>query len=466
MKYAHIINYFNSAPWAILPEKLHAILSLIELRAAGLTLTENEIQSRISGPIRTDDPDPEASAGAAVDARSALMRSASAGSIAVLPIMGTIAHRAGMLHRASGGMSVEQFSQDFRAAIRDPDIKAIILDIDSPGGSTSGIEEISDEVFAARSQKRIIASVNSLAASAAYWIASSAHEIAVTPSGQVGSIGIIGVHMDRSEQASAEGVKVTLIHAGEFKTEGNEFEPLTAAARSHLQGIVDDRMAAFVKAVARGRKVSQATAREGFGKGRLLTAKDAESAKMVDSIESIDQLLSRTITRSANARRLAEASAWKMELGGPAGDGSIALPPTKSLSGVVPEDICSVIAPEGTAWTPPVLTDFTAHRWEDTSGHQRTNIAMHAAWTREMPPRLFSDVKFFHHDSTTGNIVPDAVKLCLAELEQSSLGETEKAVIEEHLMEHMSIIERRRTGARAIPALDPEKVALELLELG
>lgn len=283
MKYAHIINYFNSAPWAILPDKLDAILSIIELRCGGgLRLSEAEIESRI-GPRQQRQTNAPTS-------------------VALLPIHGTIAHRAGLLQQASGGMSVEGFTQDFRAAVRDPDVGAIVLDIDSPGGSTAGIQELSDEIHAARGQKRILASVNALGASAAYWLASSAHEIAVTPSGHVGSIGVLGVHMDASAQAEAAGVKVTLVSAGKHKAEASEFTPLTAGAEAHLQSIVDDRYTAFVNAVARGRRVSQKAVRNGFGEGRLVTATEAVKQGMADSVETMDSVVSRAAKMATRGR--------------------------------------------------------------------------------------------------------------------------------------------------------------------
>lgn len=292
MKYGHIIHYFNSSPWAILPEKLHAIMELIELRIAGVTLTDPEIEARIGPQEKTEPPKPTA--------------------VAVIPVRGTISHRASMLRRSSGGTSVEEFAQDFRAAVRSPDVGAVVLDIDSPGGSTAGIEEIADEIHAARSKKRIVAAVNSLGASAAYWMASSAHEIAVTPSGHVGSIGVLGVHMDQSERTKAEGVRVSIVSAGKFKAEGNEFGPLTNEARAHLQAIVDDRYDAFVRAVARGRGVALKAVREGFGEGRLVTAKDALAMGMVDSVETIESTISRTVGRAARARTIAEQASWEI----------------------------------------------------------------------------------------------------------------------------------------------------------
>lgn len=545
MRYAHIIHYFNSAPWAILPEKLHAILSIIELRSAGLTLTEAEIESKIGPPARAAVTSPN--------------------SIAVLPIFGTIANRAGLLRRASGGMSVEDFTVDFKAAVRDPNIAAIVLDIDSPGGSTGGIQELADEIFSARGEKRIIASVNNLAASAAYWIATAAHEIAVTPSGLVGSIGVIGVHMDVSQKAQAEGIAVTLVSAGKFKAEGNEFAPLTAEARGHLQGIVDDRYDAFVRAVARGRTVSQKSVREGFGEGRLVTAKEALSLGMINSIETMDSVLSRTIARAARAQKIAATTSWEL---GMMGDESVldmavlgktaeqmaaqeqegfvgqtliapkkqwaSLEEAKSwakdhgyrtdkvddqpnswrfrqrdsgdfqglkticidpgrdtapnmdtckmlmvggrlnadadatqdvnldaieetlLAGMIPRNVSDAIADEGTTWAEPTLKDFTDKSWDQLTDAEKRHIAMHAAWTPTMPPENFTDIKLFHHRPSDGAVVPNGV--------QNALGSDDPGV--EHLRRHINAIQERRQSALANAELDPERVALELMELG
>lgn len=289
MKYAHIIHYFNSSPWAILPEKLQAILSIIELRVQGLALSQAEIEAKIGSKERGGTVAPT--------------------SIAVLPIFGTISHRASMLKQASGGMSVESFTQDFRAAVRNPEVGAIVLDVDSPGGSTDGIEELASEIHAARGQKRIVASVNTMAASAAYWLATSAHEIAVTPSGHVGSIGVMGLHVDASEKVKADGLRVSIVSAGKFKAEGNAFAPLSEDAREHMQALVDDRYDAFVAAVARGRGVAQKTVREGFGEGRVVTAKEAMKQGMVDSIETLDQVVSRLAGKAARARAQTTATA-------------------------------------------------------------------------------------------------------------------------------------------------------------
>ena len=159
-----LLRAIHNTPWAILPEKLEAICEVVRRHAASAL--------------------PPTQFAAAHPRRRA------SGSVAVLPLYGTISQRMGMMESMSGGTSAEAFGKYFRAAVADPDVGSIVIDIDSPGGSVYGIEELASEILDARGEKQIVAVANSLAASAAYWIGSAAHEFVVTPSGEVGSIGV------------------------------------------------------------------------------------------------------------------------------------------------------------------------------------------------------------------------------------------------------------------------------------
>ena len=107
-----------------------------------------------------------------------------------------------------------------------------------------------------------------MAASAAYWLASAANEVIITPSGEVGSIGVLAAHQDVSAAMDRDGIKTTLVSAGRYKTEGNPFEPLTDDARGYLQSRVDDYYGMFIRAVADHRRVKIDAVRDGFGSGR------------------------------------------------------------------------------------------------------------------------------------------------------------------------------------------------------
>lgn len=274
IKYAHIIQWAIETPWAILPSKLLAIQEALAFIAAGGEYSPAEIQ-------------------AIVGSRTKVVEKPQPSGIAVLPLRGVIAHRADMLKESSGGISVESFTAQLRELIADPKIGSIVLDVDSPGGVVTGVEELAAEMYEARKIKPIVASVNAMAASAAYWIASAASEISVTPSGLVGSIGVFAAHEDRSALMEKLGVKTSLISAGKYKVENNPFGPLSDEARAYMQQQVNEYYGMFTRAVARGRGVKVADVREGFGEGRMVLAKDALAQGMIDKIETTDETIAR-----------------------------------------------------------------------------------------------------------------------------------------------------------------------------
>ena len=300
--YLRILNAIYDTPWAILPEKLDAIVAFIEDKVSSAQLGPQEAVFLERREIKGEDIQRIAAATAPVIRQ--------VGSIAILPLMGTITHRANMISEFSGGTSTEKFSAQLRQLAADPNVKAIVLDVDSPGGAVQGVDELSGEIFKARSQKPIVAVANSLAASAAFWIASAASELVVIPSGLVGSIGIVAIHRDVSKQAENEGVKTTLISAGKFKTEASPFEPLADDARAHIQKIADGFMSTFVRTVARNRDVPISEVQGGFGEGRLVAAKDALRLGMVDRIGTMDE----TLKRLAGTRPRRNMTAMKQHM--------------------------------------------------------------------------------------------------------------------------------------------------------
>ena len=288
MEYRRIIEAFATTPFALQPEKLREIAAFFELKAAGGVLSEAEIASRIAGRRQTEAPLVlhQAAGGSSSTGRSA-------GSVAVIQIFGVVTQRAGMMSEVSGGSSTERVSARIRQAIADRDVSRIILEIDSPGGGVYGVAELADEIHRARSQKPIIAMASSLAASAAFWIASACSEVVVTPSGEVGSIGVYGIHEDWSKADEKRGVKFTLVKAGKFKAEGVDFAPLTDAAAGHMQARVNDYYSMFVRAVAKGRGVSEKEVRDGFGEGRVVGAAEAVRLKMADRVGTLGDTLAR-----------------------------------------------------------------------------------------------------------------------------------------------------------------------------
>lgn len=202
----------------------------------------------------------------------------------------------------SGATAMETFRSDVRAAVADPDIATIVLDVDSPGGVVDMIPETAALLRQARAQKPIVAVSNTMAASAAYYLASQADEVVASPSSLTGSIGVYTTHEDWSGAYEQAGVDVSLIKAGRFKAEGTEWQPLTEEARAHIQESVDEAYDMFVKDVARGRGVKASDVRDGFGEGRALRADAAKAAGLVDRIETLDETLARVLKRPPRSR--------------------------------------------------------------------------------------------------------------------------------------------------------------------
>lgn len=206
--------------------------------------------------------------------------------VAVLPLTGVLAQRGWWLETA-----LNAWTTRFQALIDSDAVSTIVLEIDSPGGTVFGVPETAEIVRRSRARKPVLAAANSLAASAAYWIGSAATELYVTPGGQVGSIGVWSAHVDMSQALEDAGLKVTLVEAGQYKTEGNPWEPLGDEARDEMQAEVDYYYGLFVRAVAKQRGVQVGQVESDFGQGRLVRAKDAAAAGMVDGVATLEEVL-------------------------------------------------------------------------------------------------------------------------------------------------------------------------------
>lgn len=266
-RYEHILRAVGETPWAIRPAMLGVIVDILAFRAEGGHLSAEEVQQRIGAARKA----PNSPSG-----------------VAVLPLHGVIVPKAGLMSEVSGATSIEGFRSQFRQAMASENVSSVVIDVDSPGGMVDQVPEMAAEMRAARGTKPIVAVANSEAASAAYWLASQADQFVVTQSGRVGSIGVFTAHEDESARNVKEGVQTTLVSAGRYKTEGNPFEPLSDEARSHMQGLVDSYYGMFVSDVAKGRGVSVDAVRNGFGEGRVVSAKDSVSLGMSDAVGSLE----------------------------------------------------------------------------------------------------------------------------------------------------------------------------------
>lgn len=295
--YAHIVNAFFGSPWALELTKYQAIADLIRLRASGGQVDAETVAAIVGA------------------ARQPAARTQ--GAVAVIPVYGVISPRASLLTESSGGTSAQAVGHAIDQATADPSVASIVLEFDSPGGNVTGVTELAAKIRRATATKPVVAHVNAMAASAGYWLASQATEVVSTPSGLVGSIGVYTEHMDVSRSLEAAGVTPTIISAGEFKVEGNPYAPLSDEARAAMQRMVDEVYGSFVADVARGRGVSPAVVRSDYGRGRVVSAKEALRAGMVDRIATLEETIAQVAGRSPS--RAARANAETLEIVAEAG---------------------------------------------------------------------------------------------------------------------------------------------------
>ena len=230
----HIQTRIFDTPLAIQPKKLEIILAAIGERI-GLQVSA------------------EALAATANYTPAAPRNFDVVGNVAIIPVQGTLMKTTSGLMAASGCSSYEDITAAFQLAMESPDVSAVVLDVDSPGGEVHGMFELSDLIYSSRGAKPIIATANDSAFSAAYAIASAADTVYVTRTGGVGSVGVFCLHVDQSAADAKQGLRYTYIHAGAKKTDGNPHEPLTETAQEDAQAEVDREYGLFCQLVSRNR---------------------------------------------------------------------------------------------------------------------------------------------------------------------------------------------------------------------
>jgi signal peptide peptidase SppA len=211
------------------------------------------------------------------------------GPVATIPIRGAISQD-DPWSAYFGETSVKMITDNFRSALANEDVKKIVFDVSSPGGYIWGIEALSDEIYAARDKKEIVAYTGQMAASAAYWIASAASKVyAGSETSEVGSIGVYLAHFDYSEALGKMGVKVTEVTAGEFKGIGSPYTPLDATDKKLLQNDVNHVYGRFVGAVARNRGMAEAEVLKSAN-GLVFFGSDAKAKGLIDGISTFQEV--------------------------------------------------------------------------------------------------------------------------------------------------------------------------------
>lgn len=220
------------------------------------------------------------------------------GSAGIVSITGELVNRGAWLGASSGLTSYEGILQQVRAAAGDTDVETIVLDINSPGGEAFGMSDTAREIRKAAGGKKIVAVINSVAASAAYGLASAAHEIVIAESGIAGSIGVVMVHFDRSGQAAKAGVKATVITNtdGLDKARGHPFAALSEDDLAFMRTRADRIMDGFVKLVTDHRPKLTAKAIRSQ-RANTFIGEDAVKAGLADRVSTFDQVLHQVANR-------------------------------------------------------------------------------------------------------------------------------------------------------------------------
>ncbi len=267
----HLAARLSGAPLLIHRPKLDVILSVLGSRV-GL--------ADLSAPTRVVQS----------DRNTALADTGAAQSgIAVIPIYGTLVRRTQGLEVQSGLTSYAGIATALDTALADPSVAAILLDIDSPGGESSGVFDLADRIRAATAIKPVWAVANDMAFSAAYALASAASRLIVSRTGGVGSIGVIAMHVDQSVKDQQDGIAYTAVFAGDRKNDLNPHAPISGEAHSFLQGEVNRIYDLFATTVAKHRGMGVNTIKS--TQAALYFGADAVASGLADDVGTLDDAI-------------------------------------------------------------------------------------------------------------------------------------------------------------------------------
>jgi capsid assembly protease len=258
-----IWNRLSGEPWAITETALQTILEI--------ATRENESPQAVAAKLGRN----------LQNTYSVMERDG----VAIIPVTGPLFRYANLFTSISGASSYELIARDFTVALENPQIKGIIIDIDSPGGEVNGVSELSNMVYAARGKKPVVAYASGDAASGAYWIASAADEIVVSETSALGSIGVVGMYRGKSGKQS-EDVEIV-----SSQSPHKRLDPQTDEGRARLQLRIDSMADVFISTIARNRDVAPQIVQTHYGGGDVMIGARAVEAGLADRVGSLEQLI-------------------------------------------------------------------------------------------------------------------------------------------------------------------------------
>jgi len=268
----HIARAVYCEPWLIEPSAHRVLCQILEAHMAG---GEVELAARMRGDML---------AAAKTEAKEKQDEKPYAvqDGVAIVPLQGVIGRRVGMLERSSGVTDIDAFSRAVAQAAGDNAVKAILLDVDSPGGTVGGVQAAADAVRKASETKHTLAFTGGMMASAAYWVASGAEAIYADQTAVVGSIGVYAQVLDTSPADEMKGYRTQVFASGKYKGAGAPGTALTEAQREQIQERVNDLAAVFKADVRRFNPAISDDAMQ----GQTFTGAKAQAAGLVNSVAS------------------------------------------------------------------------------------------------------------------------------------------------------------------------------------
>lgn len=264
------------SPWAIKQDRLEHFRTILDAHLRGPKLSLKDMEAKILSSDLGMTRNYEVRDG-----------------VAIIPVVGPIAKNPDIFDRVVLGMvSSSRIKDDFLKAIADSRVKAVLLYVDSPGGTVDGTQELAQAVYDSRGGKRIVTFSDGLIASAGYWIGSAADEVYISgPTVEAGSIGVYWAHAEYSEMNRRAGVVITEITAGKYKAFGSKNKPLGDEAREYFQDQIDYLYSIFIDKVSLFRGVSVEETLK-MADGKVYIGQQAIEAGLVDGISTMDELLS------------------------------------------------------------------------------------------------------------------------------------------------------------------------------
>jgi signal peptide peptidase SppA len=259
----YLASRLYGTPLLIARPKLEVILGVVARKLAGDTLATpppSRTDSGLGGDLQVQD------------------------GIAILPVLGTLVRRASYIGAASGLTSYHDIEAMAEAAFADPMVKAVLLEIDSSGGEAGGVFDLAQRLrtLAQASGKPLWAIADEAALSAAYAIACAADRLWLTRTAEVGSIGVVAVHVDESVADAKAGLNYTFLHAGAHKVDGHPHAPLPAPVAADIQADIEQLHEQFIALVAGFRRLSVDAIRD--TEARVYRGEAALQAGLADQI--------------------------------------------------------------------------------------------------------------------------------------------------------------------------------------